>query len=236
MTKKNKKDESGSSSDSSNSSDEPPPKLQLSSHQVTEVLIKLKNIICEKIGRVNFKGELFSTMMVDESEQIDATVDNFKIYQDIDDNSGIFSPLNSYIDIKSPLWFALTLEEKISMLLHQSQESQMIILLTLLTCQHGPTVEKCKGVEKKVETLLNSLIYEKYMGLCQVETYKTRHHITDLRREKLRKENDRQIFYLRMLYDKMFINLSLQSELSKNLEEMMKMYEIFPEDPRDKRK
>lgn len=121
---------------------------------------------------------------------------------------------------------ALTLEQKIAMMLHQNDPEQFSIQLIMLLHQHFPNLNNLDSADSKLESLLNSLIYEKYVGLCQIEATKARMKSCDQRMAILNAEAARQLRSIFFLHDKG--NLLSYNTLSNHVYlNIYHMYEDF---------
>lgn len=76
-----------------------------------------------------------------------------------------FSLKDESVDMKSALWFPMTFEQKVSLMLHEPDITEFSLMLCLLVLQHGSHKAKVDKDDERLEKILNSLIYEKFMGL-----------------------------------------------------------------------
>jgi hypothetical protein len=75
------------------------------------------------------------------------------------------SKMSTLNDLKTPLWVSMSIADKLSFLLHQTNFKQFALLSTFLVFQYGLREEWMKESDTKLEVLLKSLIYLKFVGL-----------------------------------------------------------------------
>lgn len=108
--------------------------------------------------------------------------DDISIDDQMEESQKLYHQLNSkFNDKKMCFWLTMKLEEKISMILHQKNYTQFSFMLILLTEQHDPVLKHLKKTDKQLEYLINNLIYEKYIGLCQLKAFIAREMSMDKR-------------------------------------------------------
>ena len=102
---------------------------------------------------------LNSNKIKETEEQIKYSVNLFNVFQ-------------KHNDIKSALWFPMTFEQKMNLMLHETDIAEFTLQLSLLVLQHGSHRGKVDRDDERLERTLNTLIYEKFMGLCKIEAIK----------------------------------------------------------------
>jgi hypothetical protein len=132
-------------------------KSKITKNEAMQMLAKLiiSNSRCLLIGMFQNKAGDDDTLQ----EQMNESHRLFKLFDD------------KFGDKKMFLWIALSLEQKISMILHEKNFTQFSFLLLLLMEQHDPVFKNLKRTDKYLESLINNLIYEKYIGLCQLKAF-----------------------------------------------------------------
>lgn len=103
--------------------------------------------------------------------------------------------------MRIPIWITMPLEDKMTFLLHQNNSEQFELCFALLVEQHDPYFYEARKIDKKLEDMLDRLIYRKYIWLCKRQSLKQKRKAILMKIQKSTDIRDKTYDTIRFLHN-----------------------------------